>query len=59
VHSELCTKICEREEVVSTVEKLDIFSVGAFNFTVVPWSIGTNEFMANGEVIRSILKERL
>lgn len=56
--SELSREIIEREELVRSVKFLVVFAVTALNFTVVPWRIRPDKFVADTELGKCFLKER-
>ena len=53
---ELSVKVVEGEETAVCIEELLILTMGALDLAVVPWSVGTNEFVANAKFIGGVGK---
>lgn len=57
MNSKLFFKVIEREERMAGIKSFLIFSVAAFNFTVVTWCIGPNQLVMDAQSSSSPLKE--
>ena len=56
--SKLVLKVLEREETMGSIEFFVIFSVAALNFSVVPGSVGLNQFVPNTKAAQLGLEGR-